>query len=160
MIIGDKRKFAAEFDLDDNYSKLLDGTFTYWINSQRLVSEKESVYLNDVYMSMIWFNYDLGHRKYAEHITDDLNKIFEDIYDSIYNSDTFDSCPARYDISINVNGIDRYTIFYIEDNSSGYLLYKENTDDVVNTFKIEKGEVDNVLSDTFSELNRLYESVH
>lgn len=31
---------------------------------------------------------------------------------------------------------------------------------VLVTFKIEKGEVDNVLSDTFSELNRLYESVH
>lgn len=161
MIIGDTRKFAAEFDLYDNYSILLDGTFTYWINSQRLVSEKEPVYLNDILMSMIWFKNDYGHRKYAENITGNFNKIFKDINDSIYNSDTSDSCSARYNISIDIpGGIGHYTIFYIEDNSFGYLLYKKNTDNVVNVFKTETGEVDNVLSDTFFELNKLYESVH
>lgn len=161
MIIGDTRKFATEFNLYDNYSILLDGTFTYWINSQRLVSEKEPVYLNDILMSMIWFINDSGHRKYAENITDNFNKIFKDINDSIYNSYTFDTYPARYNISINIpSGIGHYKIFYIEDNSFGYLLYKKKTDNVVNVFKTEIGEVDNVLSDTFFELNRLYESVH
>lgn len=161
MLIGNKETFAVEFILCDNYSSLLEGIFSYWINSEKVGDDSELVYLNDVLMSMTWMIHDAGSRMYPEKITGDWNEIFRKINDSIYGSDTFDSCPARYDISINIpTGIGHYKVFYIEDTQYGYLMFKRKSDSTVNEFTLKKGVVDQVLSQTYSELNKLYKSVH
>ncbi len=161
MIIGNKETFATEFTLCDNYTSLLEGTFSYWINSKKVGNDSELVYLNDVLMCMIWIIHDIGNRIYSEKITNDWNEIFHEINKNIYESDTFYSCPARYDISINIpTGIGHYKVFYIEDSQYGYLMFKRKSDNIVNEFTIKKGVVDLVLSQTHSELNKLYESIH
>ncbi|MDE6591987.1 MAG: immunity 42 family protein [Oscillospiraceae bacterium] len=159
MIIGNTKNFAVEITLYEDHSPLLEGEFSYWINSEKL-GENETVYLNDVYMSMIWFSQD-NDRKYAEEIRGNFTEIFNELYDNIYNSEDFEGCPGRYDISVNIcGGIGRYRVFYIEDNYYGYLLYKKNSNGTVNSFKIKKGKVGRALKEAFSVLDLMYENVH
>lgn len=161
MIIGNKKSFAVEFTLFEPYSPLLEGTFAYWINMQKLGDD--IVFLNDIIMSMIWINHDAGNRIYPKRISGNFIELYNEINQSIYESENFYNYPGRYDISINIpNGIGHYKVFYIEDSYKGCLIYKKKSDndDLIKGFFIEKEVVDAVLTHTFEELNRLYELMH
>ncbi len=160
MIIGNKELFAVELVLNDNHSSLLEGTFSYWINSIKLGND-DIIYLNDILMCMIWMNDDRNNRYYSKELSGNWERIFNKINNKIYNSENADSCPARFDISINIPyGIGHYTVFYLEDYYNGHLLFKKKSESDVEHFLLRKGIVDEVLACTYLELNSLYESAH
>ncbi len=165
MIIGEKEKFAAEYNLYDNYSELLDGTFSYWINNKQLGDDTEPIYLSDVLMRFAWINHDNWHRQYSDSVINgNWDKLYNELFKRIYQTDDvgeWHDSPAKFDISVSIsNKLGKYTVFYLEDALYGHLLYKMNEDEKVDRFTIRKGFVDDVIAKTYTKLNSLYESVH
>lgn len=160
MLIGNKEAFAVEFNLSDSYSQLLEGSFFYWIGNKRLGAD-EIVYLNDVIMCMTWIIHDSGNREYHKSIDGNFKEMYNEINNSIYESDDYSAYPGRYDISIHIPyGIGHYKVFYAEDADRGYLLYKNKSTDEITAAVTARNEVDTVLLKAFEELNKLFESMH
>lgn len=159
MLIGSKETFAAEIQLHKEHSALLEGTFSYWINSDRLGGDV-TIYLSDVLMDMPWKIHDAGNRLWQGDPAADPEGIFRRLYHDIYDSEDFEDCPARYDISVNVSGIGSYRVFCLEDDCRGYLLYNRLSDDKVIISAIEKGEADRVLKAAYQWLDDLYNREH
>lgn len=165
MIIGDKDIFAVEYKLCNNYSELLDGTFSYWINQKQLGDENRLVYLSDVLMCMTWINHDNWNRLYCENfIENKLENLFNELSNKIYETDDireWENCPAKFDISINIsNGLGKYRVFYVEDCKYGYLLFKHSQSELIDKLTVKKGYVDSVLSKAYLELDSLYKKIN
>lgn len=154
LLTGDKSTFAIEIELYEEHSRLLEGTLSYWINSERLGGDK-TVYLSDVLMEMPWMIHDAGNRLWNGDPAADPDRIFQRLRHDIYDSETFEGCPARYNISIP--WVIEEIVFCLEDDRRGYLLYKRYSDEAAKIFPIKKGEADCALKMAYSWLSELYD---
>ncbi len=164
MMIGKKEIFAVKCDLNTDYSELLDGTISYWINNMQLGDDSEMIYLSDALMCFAWIDRDNWHRQYCDSvICGNWDKIFDELYKRIYQTDNvneWNDTPAKFDISIDVsNKLGRYSVFYLEDSLYGHLIYKYFSDKYAEEFTVEKGYVDNVLHNTYKKLDELNKNV-
>lgn len=161
MIIGNKKTFAIEYEIVNEFDSMLPGHFCYWIGGKQVGNFSLMTYLNDVLLFMPWIVHDIGDRKYAEHIDVDATNwddIFEKIRLSIYEFEMFDDNPARFDISIKVEALLGITIFYIEDNKCGYILYKDSSLRV-SEIPVKKGYVDQILLQSYKKFTDIFDSL-
>ncbi len=161
MILGNKLKFAIEYELDKQYGgEWLFGKFCYWIGGQCIGNYDLGTSLRDVLFQVESILRDNGNRTNNKLFILDSIDLFNrlnnalyacdiDIYDSLAIEETW----ARHNVSLPIDILDDWKIFMVENNTKIRIIIKNVLEQSIKETTLVPGEFDNVISELFKELN-------
>jgi len=163
MLIGDKKNFAVEYELDPNSGgQWMYGKICYWIEGDKIGEYALGTSLRDVFLQMKYLVHDSGKRSSEVLCSQSPENIFYLLNESIYGdnenvrSEVPDS-PSRFEITIPVDVFDHWKIFLIDCNSYSIVLYKRIEGKEVRSTRLHLGEYDNVITKLYDDLESIYE---
>ena len=163
MLIGDKKNFAVEYELDPNSGgQWMYGKICYWIEGEEIGDYALGTSLRDVFLQMKYLVHDSGKRNSEVLCSQPPENIFYLLNESIYGdnedvrSEVLDS-PSRFEITIPVDVFDHWKIFLIDCNGYSIVLYKKIESKEVRSARLLLGEYDNVIAKFYKDLESIYE---
>jgi len=163
MILGDKNRFAVEFEIDSDPCGIsIYGQCCLWIGGDKLGNYNLITRLGDVFHVIHRIVKDCGKRN-SNWIDLDAREIFcklnEILYLMLYNGEVYnDVAPAAYDVRINTESFDGLKIFLLDcDILISRLIYSRNEGITVKEVRLVPGEFDSVVKRFYIELDKLYE---
>lgn len=166
MIIGNKKRFAIEFELDENYGGIwLFGRICYWIDGKCIGDYDLGTSLRDVLFLMKNIVRDNGTRGHNNLFDLDANKLYNVLNNALYGCEeseyekiSTEENWVRFDICIRVDVFDECKIYLIEKNDKAKLIIKKEDENRISDYVLLRGEFDKVIIDTYKNLDALYES--
>lgn len=157
MVFGNKKSFAVEVSLDENYGgEWLFGRFCYWVNGHMLGDYDLGVSLRDVFSQIQYLVKSCGKRNGGFY---DLSseEIFFRINDAIYGDNKYCiDMASRFEVSMPLDIFNRFKIFVVDFVGIGSkVIYEE--DGLIKDFVIDLGLFDMVIKETYIFLDDLYE---
>lgn len=165
MDFGDRKSFAVELDLDENYGGVwLYGRFSYWINGEQVGDYNLGTSLRDVLFQMKWILFDCGGRDGGILCNYSSQKVFSWLDETLYGSTESDidseielpETPARFDINIPVDVFDEWKIYLLECHDKATIIFKKTSDVEIKVAYIALGVFDSVIKEVYDYLNELY----
>jgi len=163
MILGDKNRFAIEFELDSKpCGKWLYGKCCFWAEGEMLGEYELGTSLGDVFSEVHMIVKDCGKRQ-SNWIDCDPGKIFDYLNGVLYaGTYDYDECeieiPARYDVKIGVDVFGGLKIFLLDcDILISRLIYSRDEGVNVNEVRLVPGEFDSIIKRFYLELSKLNE---
>ena len=166
MEFGDKKSFAVELSLDENYNGAwLCGKLCYWINGVQVGDFELGTSLRDVLFQMKWIVHDCGNRHggiLCELRPQDVfSKLDESLYgsseDQASNDFLLPDSPARFNITLPVDIFDQWKAYLLECGDKSTILFKNIHDMDIKEGVIPTGLFDNVIKEVYEFLNYCYE---
>jgi len=165
MLIGDKKNFAVEYELDPNSGgEWMYGKICYWIEGEVIGDYELGTSLRDVLFQMKYLVDDSGKRNGDDLCTQPPEKVFYLLSESIYGDSEnalgeVPVSPARFEITIPVDVFDHWKIFLIDCNSCSIVLYQRIEEKEVRSAKLYLGEYDNVITKLYNDLESIYQQL-
>lgn len=165
MIVGNKSRFAIEYELADQCGgEWLFGKICYWIGSKRVGDYESGTSLRDVFFQMTHLVGDCGNRDGGILCMLDvsqaflrLNKFFysEEVINESDFEDILPEIPARFNILIPVDIFDNCRIFLFNCGENEIVLFSK-ANGKLETVRLRSGECDQALIDFYELLKNLY----
>lgn len=162
MLIGDKKNFAVEYELEpDSGGEWMYGKICYWIKGEVIGNYELSTSLRDVLFQMKYLVGDSGKRNDDYLCTQLPKKVFYLLNESIYGDSEnalgeFPVSPARFEITIPVDVFDHWRIFLIDCSNYSTVLYKRIEDKEVRSAQLYLNEYDNAIRRLYDDLESIY----
>lgn len=165
MLFGDKRSFAVEFELNDDYGgSWLFGKFCYWVHGVQVGDFLLGTSLRDVLFQLKYPISDCGNRYDEQLCCSNGKELFDYIDSRLYGENNLISpfqteveIPARFNVTLQVDIFDQWKIFIIDCKDKTKIVFRNTLDNDVSEFWISNGEFDRAIKAAYSELNRLYD---
>jgi hypothetical protein len=167
MIVGDKSRFAVQFELDeDSGGAWMFGKFCFFIASLEVGNYSLGTSLRDVLMAMTELVRDVGKREGGNLFDLDAAALYEQLDtalfaggDDVLEEQAVDECWARFNMSLPVDVLGGWKIFLVERSPKARLVFCNLEKEPRNVMEAElrAGEVDYVLKLSYDELERLSE---
>jgi len=163
MILGDRNRFAIEFQVDpDPCGISIYGQCCFWAGGEKLGNYDLITRLGDVFFQMHSIVKDCGKRK-SNWVDLDVKEVFLKLdtilYSTPYGGEVYDDIfPAAYNVRINTESFDGLTIFLLDcDILTSRLIYSKDDGLTVKEVRLVPGEFDSVIKRFYIELDKLYE---
>lgn len=166
MIIGDKGRFAAEFELDaDDGGAWMYGKFRFWVEGAPLGDYDLGTSLRDVLFGLTRVVKDNGRRRHEALFELPADTAFTTLDRALYGGpDSPDEGRAleerwgRFELGLCVDALDGWRMYLIEKAGRYKVVYRRPDEDgAVRQALLDAREVDAVLARLFEELDLLYE---
>jgi Immunity protein 42 len=159
MLVGDKNRFAIEFELDaeqlsdPDLREWLNGRICFWFSGKRVGEYEFETTLRDVAIEAERFLRDQGNRKdeslvaaSADHVVRIIaHALFEDWGQSDEQAAADERHYRRFVVSPEVDVFDQWRIHLVEDASLGRLIWLQEDENVTHECQLRPGEFDAVL---------------
>jgi hypothetical protein len=165
-LLGDTSRFAVQYELDEEQGgPWLFGKFCYWIGGQRVGNYELGTSLRDVLFQLIQVLRDKGYRLNDELFamsTDELAIVLDrglfGRNPSPYDERSMEEEWARHNLTLTVDIFDGWKVFGVEsDWNLRIVVMKTDGSAPIRETLLRRGECDEVLEQTFRELDHLYE---
>lgn len=152
MIVGDRKRFAIEYELDNEYGGAwLFGKICYWVFDRCIGNYDLGTSLRDVLFQMTLIIKDSGKRMnddlFALKANDLYRRLNEALYGTKAESSKYDQLAieqtwARFDVTMPVDVFDGCKIFLIENQEKSRLIIKQLNREGISEDILTKGEFD------------------
>lgn len=165
MIIGERSKFAIEFELENEYrGTWLYGKFCYWIQNKRIGDYELVTSLRDVLFQMIYIVGDCSKRFHDELFELDVFDLYNRLNDALfgngeseYEMASKEQSWARFNVAIPVDVFDQWKVFLVERQDISRFIIKDLNGVEVYEVLLKDSHFDKVIAEIYGELNKLYE---
>jgi len=161
MILGDKNRFAIEYELDEKpCGWWLYGRCCFWGNGRKIGNYDILTSLGDVFTQMHQVVKECGKRQ-SDWIDRDIQDIFNYFNNIIYlgcetNKEDNIEIPARYEIDMCTEPFYGVKIFLLDCGIlTSRLIYSEDNGKTIREVKLVPGEFDYIIKRFYLELERL-----
>lgn len=159
MVIGDKNRFAVEYELNEQYfGRWMYGTFCYWIRGEH-VGDKYSTILPDIIGDIDAILYNNGKRSCKTLFTAEASD-FINLVENVTSDDcSYNDLLFRLKIKPHVDVFDYWKVYLVEyDCQSRILYYRDNKQDIKEII-IDSSLFAEIIRQLASDLNDLYRKV-
>lgn len=168
MIIGDKSKFAIEYELALDYGGVwMFGRFCYWIRGHQVGDYELGTSLRDIMLQLHRINRDNGKRIHEElfhlnklELFSRLNDVLYGYKDSEYEEVGLEEKWIRFDIVPRVDIFEESKVFLVENKNQARIIFREGIGQGVRGIHeayIDSGEFDRVISEAYKQLDRMHD---
>ncbi len=161
-IIGNKNKFAIQYQITKVYRQFFYGNICYWINNTMLGKYDMSTTLSDLLLFLPVFVRDCGNRMHDSFYSMQLKDVFYCLSGEIFLKEDVEieekACLeqwARFDISMPIDVFRETMVFLIDDINMSRIIYSNHKD--INEYFLEKGYVDLILKQLYAEFNIFFD---
>jgi hypothetical protein len=158
MIIGEKKSFAIEFEVDVNAGGAwLFGKFCYWVGGTMLGDYQLGTSLRDVLFLMTQLVGDCGNR-FSTMCHMGADEVFNALNESLYGDREIVDLAGRFDVLIPVDVFDEVKVFLLDcEGRDSRLLYSKACGRV-EEWLLPPQEFDQTLKLCYDELSQLYDA--
>ena len=169
MLVGDKARFAVEFELDAEKARSpelgewLFGTICFWCAGERVGLHDEETTLRDVLNEAKRILQGAPRRGDGDLLSAPKDEVLSRITDALFADSGQSDSQARADwerfspflVTPRVDVFDHWRIFLVEGGGRGRLIWSRRGDQAARERDLEEGEFDRVLQAFLAGLHRL-----
>lgn len=164
MVIGDKSKFAIEYELDEDYGdEWLFGKLCYWIKSERIGDYNLGTSLRDVMFQIKILLRDKNNRENERLINLETKELYNILDSALYGYDIseYDEISikenwARFNVLIPIDVFNDWKVYLIEDKDISRFIIKSFNKKSIYEVIIKYNGFDDILNRVYDELDKLY----
>lgn len=163
MIFGNPMGFAIEFELEKEYGGIwLFGKFCYRVKNQCIGEYSLGTSLRDIFLVMgALIRTDRTHNYLyslsAEDLYNRLNDVLYGFEKSPYDDIADEEQWARFNVTLPVDIFDGWKIFLIEGSEKARMIIGKDDTDIYEV-PLHPDEFNDVITDVYNELGKLYEA--
>lgn len=162
-LIGEKNRFAIQFEIVDVINRFVYGHICYWINEMKIGDFTSTTILSDVLVFLPQVVKDNGNRKHERffhmkkedvcYLLGGQAYLDSEKYEEIALKETW----ARFNIGLGLDVFNDVIINLIDDEKKSRIVFSYS--EGIFEFYLEKGVVDNVFFYFYKEFDSLYEEL-
>lgn len=161
-LLGNKEKFAIQYEVTGAINQFLYGKMCYWIQGRQF-GKYEEIILSDTLSSITTIVKDNGNRMHENFFILDMKEVFHLLSGAAFWEDNGEIEKraneeqwARFNISIDVGTLVHVFAFLIDSNENARLIFTDNTKKCFQTY-VERGYIDTLFLQLYNELNLIYD---
>lgn len=162
-MIGEKEKFAIQYEVVEVMNQLILGRICYWIGGIKIGDFDMATILSDSLWFLPQIIKDNGNREHEDFFKMEKEKVYYllggqaylDDYDK-YEEIALKETWARFDIGIGLDVFSNTVVKLIDSEKSSRIVFT-NDDKVIYDYYLDRGIVDKVFLDFYNEFNGFYE---
>lgn len=162
-LIGEKKKFAIQYEVIDVVEQFVYGFICYWINGVQIGDFTSITILSDVLVFLPQIVKDNGKREHKSFFKMEKEEVCyllggKAYLDSgKYEKIALEEIWARFNIELGLDVFNGTIINLIDNEKKSRIIFSYNED--VYEFYLERGIVDDVLFDFYKEFDALYQQL-
>jgi hypothetical protein len=164
-LIGNKNTFGLEYHILESDKYNLIGSAFYWINNYRIGNDLKVGLLNDLISCFVDILRDSGKRFHEEFFKINSDDFFEtvdktlfDYNDIQYVNRANEEQWARFNIRPEVVMFDGWKVYQVDFDETSRILVKNKEYETLQDFFLQKGIVDRILYESYTELLSIEET--
>ncbi|MCM1127897.1 MAG: immunity 42 family protein [Lachnospiraceae bacterium] len=164
-LLGNKEKFAIEYEIESTYKQFMYGKICYWIQEKQIGKYDDRETLSDILLFIPSIVRDNGNRKHERLFGLKMDKVIYLLSGAAFldgnmeiEKNANEEQWTRFNISMPVNTFNDTYTFLIDSNEKSRVIFMDNKGECHQSF-MDKGYIDKILYQLYMELNSFYEEI-